>query len=65
MLALLVVDLDKLEGDFLFEKNGRYTLCAGGDGTAVKCQDHGCKARECVRGLRAEDSALQRLHTEY
>jgi hypothetical protein len=58
MLALREVDLDKLEGDFLFEKNGRYTLCAGGDGNAVECQDHGCKARECVR---AEDSARQRL----
>ena len=44
MFGVRVVDLDKLEGDFLFEKNGRNTLCAGGDGNAIECQDHSCKA---------------------
>lgn len=41
MFALPYVDLDKLEGDFLFEKNGSYTLSAGGEGKAVERQDHG------------------------
>ena len=58
MLTIPHVDLDELEGDFLLEKNGEYALSAGGEGNAVKCQDHGCEARECVG---AEDSALQWL----
>jgi hypothetical protein len=55
VLTLPHVDLDKLEGDFLFEKNDGYTLSAGGEVKAVECQDHGCKARKCVG---AEDSGL-------
>ena len=44
MVTLPHVDLDKLEGDFLFAKNSGYSLRAGGGGKAVECQDHGCKA---------------------
>ena len=58
MIPILEVEIDKLEGDFLLEKNGGYTLSAGRAGNAVECQDHVCKARKCVG---AEDSGFQRL----
>jgi hypothetical protein len=45
MLPLLEVEIDKLESDFLFVKNGAYTLSAGGAGNAVECQDHVCKVK--------------------
>ena len=35
VLALGHVDGDKLEGDFLLNENGRYTLSAGGEMEAV------------------------------
>ena len=40
--------LFRSKGDFLFAKNGGYTLGAGGDGKTVECQDHGCEARNVL-----------------